>query len=157
MPTPECTMKSNPHTEEIPQFTVEGVERDIRKVKKYRAYGIDGTTSNINLGWQSVFTNITSTITYQRQRRYLKVGMKQPLRIGFIHHWLSKSLWRHRTLCQLWSFGKIWMNETYVKIWQNINSQATSRLHLDKLVSDKFPMNRGVRKGDPVSPKLFTA
>ena len=53
---------------------------------------------------------------------------------------------------------KVNINETYVKKkLQNIYSQATARIHLDKLVSDEFPINRGVRQGDPHSPKLFTA
>ena len=39
----------------------------------------------------------------------------------------------------------------------NIYSQATSRIHLDKLVSDEFPIHREVRQRDPLSRKLFTA
>ena len=49
------------------------------------------------------------------------------------------------------------INETYIDILQNIYSQAAARIHLDKSVSDEFPIHRGVRQGDPLSPKLFTA
>ena len=49
------------------------------------------------------------------------------------------------------------INEAYINILQNIYSQATARIHLDSLVSDEFPINRGVRQGDPLSPKLSTA
>ena len=44
-----------------------------------------------------------------------------------------------------------------MNILQNIYNQATARVHLDKLVSTEFPIHRGVRQGDPLSPKLFTA
>ena len=44
------------------------------------------------------------------------------------------------------------IKETYVYILQTIYFQATDRIHLDKLVSDDFPGN----KGDLLSPKLFT-
>ena len=36
-------------------------------------------------------------------------------------------------------------------------SQATARIHLDYLVSNKFPINRRVKQGNPLSSKLFTA
>ena len=34
------------------------------------------------------------------------------------------------------------INETYINILQNIYSQATARIHLDKLVSDEFPIKQ---------------
>ena len=40
---------------------------------------------------------------------------------------------------------------------QNIYSKTTARISLDKLVSDEFPINRGIRQGDPLLFKLFTA
>ena len=49
------------------------------------------------------------------------------------------------------------INETYINILQDTYSQATARIHLDKLVSDEFHIHRGVKQGDPLSPKLFTA
>ena len=34
---------------------------------------------------------------------------------------------------------------------------ATARIHIDGMESEPFPIKRGVRQGDPISPKLFTA
>ena len=48
------------------------------------------------------------------------------------------------------------VNEAYVKILQKICSQASASIHLDKLISGECPLNRGVRKEDPLSPKLVT-
>ena len=47
VPTPENTMKSSPDTEEIPEFTEEEVERAIKKMKRHKAQGMDGVTSDI--------------------------------------------------------------------------------------------------------------
>ena len=49
------------------------------------------------------------------------------------------------------------INEAYINISQNIYSQASARIHLDKLVSNEVPINRGVRQGDPLSRKVFTS
>ena len=47
VPTPESTMKSSPDTEEIPEFTEEEVGRAIKRMKRHKAQGVDGITSDI--------------------------------------------------------------------------------------------------------------
>ena len=61
VPTPESTMKSSPDTEEIPEFTEEEVERAIKRMKRLKAQGVDGITSDIiKLGGPTVLTYLTN-------------------------------------------------------------------------------------------------
>ena len=39
----------------------------------------------------------------------------------------------------------------------NIGTNATARIHLDKDVSEIVKIERGVRQGDTLSPKMFTS
>ena len=48
------------------------------------------------------------------------------------------------------------INDSDVKLLQTIYSQATARVHLDHLVSDKFPTYGETWHGDPISPNSFT-
>ena len=78
-----------------------------------------------------------------------------PLYIGFIDYEKAFDTVEHFAIFK--ALRKTNINETYINSLQNIYSQATARIHLDKSVSGEFPAHRGVRQGDPLSPKLFTA
>ena len=79
-----------------------------------------------------------------------------PLCLGFINYEKAFDTVEHFAIFE--ALRKTNVNETYINILQNIYNQATARVHLDKLVSTtEFPIHRGVRQGDPLSPKLFTA
>ena len=51
----------------------------------------------------------------------------------------------------------IGINETYITILEDNYTGATARVHMDSQVSEEIPILRGVRQGDTISPKLFTA
>ncbi|GFO05734.1 endonuclease-reverse transcriptase [Plakobranchus ocellatus] len=38
---------------------------------------------------------------------------------------------------------------------ENIYKGATARIHIDNQISEEFEIQRGVRQGDRISPKLF--
>ena len=51
----------------------------------------------------------------------------------------------------------IGINETYINIIEDIYTDATAKVHIEKQMSEEIKISRGVRQGDPISPKLFTA
>ena len=235
VPTPESTMKSSPDTEEIPEFTEEEVERAIKRMKRHKAQGVDGITSDIiKLGGPIVLTYLTNIFnniiktkqipdswheaktvilfkkgdpediknyrpisllshSYKIFTRLLQTRIERtldenqpreqagfrkgcsttdhlqalnqiieksseynlPLCIGFIDY--EKAFDAVEDFAIFEALRKTNVNETYINILQNIYNQATARVHLDKLVSTEFPIHRGVRQGDPLSPKLFRA
>ena len=78
-----------------------------------------------------------------------------PLCIGFVDNKKAFDTVEHFAIFE--ALRKTNINEIYINILPNICSQATTRIHLDKLVSEEFSVHRGVRQGDPLSPKLITA
>ena len=51
----------------------------------------------------------------------------------------------------------IGVGEIYVQILEDIYTNATATIHLENDVSKPIHINRGVRQGETISPKIFTA
>ncbi|GFR86998.1 endonuclease-reverse transcriptase [Elysia marginata] len=78
-----------------------------------------------------------------------------PLCVGSIHY--EEAFDSVELFAIIEALKKININETYVQILENIYRHAMARMHIDNLISEEFHIKRGVRQGDPISPKLFTA
>ena len=75
--------------------------------------------------------------------------------IGFIDYEKAFDSVEHDNLFA--ALRKVGVNEGYVKIIEDIYTNATATIYIDKDVSKPILINRGVRQGDTLSPKIFTA
>ena len=78
-----------------------------------------------------------------------------PLCVGYIDYEKAFDSVEHFAIFE--ALRKINVKEDYVQILENIYFNATVRIHIDSMESEPFPIKRGVRQVDPISPKLFTA
>ncbi|GFR83492.1 endonuclease-reverse transcriptase [Elysia marginata] len=78
-----------------------------------------------------------------------------PLCAGFIDYEKAFDSVEHFAIFD--ALRQIHINEKYVNILENIYQNATAKVHIDNMESELFPITRGVRQVDPISPKLFTA
>ena len=49
------------------------------------------------------------------------------------------------------------INEGYVQLLEDMYTNATAKIHIENDVSKAIQIERGVRQGDTISPKMFTA
>ena len=75
--------------------------------------------------------------------------------VGFIDYEKAFDSVEHSDL--FLALRKIGINEGYVQILEDIYTDATARIHIDEDISKPFKISRGVRQGDTISPKIFTA
>ena len=78
-----------------------------------------------------------------------------PLYIGFVDFEKAFDSIEHPAMFR--ALRNIGINETYINLLEDIYSDATAKIHLDNEISTEIKISRGVRQGDPLSPKLFNA
>ena len=83
------------------------------------------------------------------------------LSVGYIDYEKAFDSVQHSACSDLsTALRKIGVSEGYVHIMEDIYTNATATIHLDKDVSKRtkpIHLNRDVREGDTISPKIFTA
>ena len=80
---------------------------------------------------------------------------KRLLCIGYIDFQKAFDSIEHEAILKV--LESIGINETYIIILEDTYKGATARVHMDNQVSEEIPMLTGVRQGNPISSKLFTA
>ena len=78
-----------------------------------------------------------------------------PLCLAFIDYEKAFDSIEHWAIFE--ALRDIGIHETYVNILKDIYTEATAKIHIENQVSEEIKIQRGVRQGDPISPKLFTA
>ncbi|KAI8422947.1 hypothetical protein MSG28_014050 [Choristoneura fumiferana] len=79
---------------------------------------------------------------------------QKPLYICFIDYSKAFDSLNHKFIWM--SLKEQGVDEAYIQIIKSIYKKCKSRIKLETK-GDQFPINRGVRQGDPLSPKLFNA
>lgn len=104
-------------------------------------------------GFRSGFSTVDHIqVVDQVIEKYLEFN--KPLYIAFVDYKKAFDSISHESIWE--SLKAVNINEKYINILSNIYNNSTSRVKLDR-VGKTINIKRGVRQGDPISPKLFIA
>ncbi|XP_045500075.1 uncharacterized protein LOC123697576 [Colias croceus] len=78
----------------------------------------------------------------------------KPLYLAFVDYKKAFDTISHESIWE--SLKALNINKKYINILNQIYNNSTSKVKLDR-VGEPFKIRRGVRQGDPISPKLFIA
>ena len=126
--------------------------------KLFAACLLDRISSNIDAhqpieqaGFRSGFSTVDHIqVVDQVIEKYLE--FRRPSYLAFIDYKKAFDSISHSSIWEALKTQNI--NEKYINILKNIYSNSSSRVKLDR-TGAKFNIKRGVRQGDPLSPKLF--
>ncbi len=74
--------------------------------------------------------------------------------LGFVDYQKAFDSAEHADMFE--ALRKMNIEEGYVRILEDIYANAVARIHIDNDVSRTVNIQRGVRHGDTLSPKIFT-
>lgn len=104
-------------------------------------------------GFRSGFSTVDHIqVVDQMIEKYLEFN--RPLYVAFIDYKKAFDSISHESIWE--TLKSLNIKDKYINILKSIYDNSTSRVKLDR-VGDKINIKRGVRQGDPISPKLFIA
>ena len=74
--------------------------------------------------------------------------------VGYIDYEKAFDSVEHKDLFT--ALRKVGVNKGYVQLLEDIYTDATAKTHIENDVSKTINIERGVRQGDTISPKIFT-
>ena len=114
---------------------------------------LDSNQPREQAGFRSGYST-TDHIHALNQLMEKSIEYNKPLCMAFIDY--EKAFDSVKTSAILQALRKQGVEELYVKLFEDIYTDSTATLQLHRN-SEKIPIKRGVRQGDTISPKLFTA
>ncbi|GFO21722.1 endonuclease-reverse transcriptase [Plakobranchus ocellatus] len=131
------TLTSSPDKEKIQPFLQEEVKETLDEMKKKKkAPGNDGITSDVMKIERPQVIKYMTKVYNEVLKNYEKAFDSV----------------EYETIVQ--ALRRVNINENYVTMIENIYKAATAKIHIDNQISIAFEIQRGVRKGDPISPKI---
>ncbi|GBP09530.1 Putative uncharacterized transposon-derived protein F52C9.6 [Eumeta japonica] len=126
-------------TSDTPKFPQAEIERAIVTERKDKAPGPDGISNEILMQNTQVLDKYK---TYQRQ--YYIAFIDYTKAFDSLYH---ENIWK--------SLKEQGIEQKYIRLIKNVYSHSTARIQLEKK-GTPFRVRKGVRQGDPLSPKLFS-
>ena len=74
--------------------------------------------------------------------------------LGYINYEKAFDSVEHKDLFT--ALRKVGLNEGYIQLLEDMYTDATAKIHIENDVSKTINIERGVRQGDTISPKIFT-
>ncbi|XP_072041185.1 uncharacterized protein [Amphiura filiformis] len=157
---------------DIPNVTVREVETAVKQMKDNKAPGTDDISSDVyKIGGAEIITQLTRLNNQILTEKKIPAAWKEA-KIILLHKKGDKEDIKNYRPISLLSHAykiftrliqnriKIILDENqpreYVKILEDIHTNATATIHIDKDVSKPIHIHRGVRQGDTISLKIFT-
>jgi hypothetical protein len=113
---------------------------------------LDDSQSRDQAGFRKTFsTSDHLLVVSQIMEKYQEY--QKPIHIAFIDY--TKAFDCVETSCLIDALRDQKVKEKYIRMINHLYSEATARIQMDNQSSATFNLGRGVKQGDPLSPKLF--
>lgn len=108
-----------------------------------------------NFSGSASFSRIAiDTLTVYSDFKYLGSLLQNDGNLGFVDFNKAFDSLEHKYIWE--ALEKQGVQTKFIRILKNIYCNSTAQIKLET-AGKEFPIERGVRQGDPISPKLFTA